>query len=143
MILPLAEFVGPLQQGVGSTCFGKLGWRLMQAVMEGEVRHLAGEHHQQHEGRRTHRWVMKNGCCVLTGRRCGSGDPDRAPPLRDSAWAATSLFQRRGPMKLGVWSGAFDMHNGAVVKGFQIGYGIEKSAVRENFNLASREKFKE
>ena len=42
MILPLAEIVGLLQQGVGNL-LRETGLALMQAVMKEEVRHLAGE----------------------------------------------------------------------------------------------------
>lgn len=47
MILPLADIVGMLQQGVGNL-LREAGLTLMQMVMEEEVRQLAGE--QQHEG---------------------------------------------------------------------------------------------
>ncbi|HYZ73699.1 MAG TPA: hypothetical protein VE641_11515, partial [Chthoniobacterales bacterium] len=55
MMLPMAEVVGLLQQGVGHL-LREAGLALMSLVMEEEVRHLAGERHQQHEGRRAHRW---------------------------------------------------------------------------------------
>jgi hypothetical protein len=55
MILLLAEIVGLLQQGVGNL-LRETGLALMQAVMEEEVRHLAGERHEQHQGRRAHCW---------------------------------------------------------------------------------------
>jgi putative transposase len=37
------------------------GLALMSLVVEQEVRHLAGEQHQQHEGRRVHRWGQEDG----------------------------------------------------------------------------------
>ena len=56
------------------------------------------------------------------------------------------LFQRSGPMQLGVWDkmmrGLSTRNYGAVVKEFHNAYGIEKSAVSENFIEASREKIK-
>src|ERR1700746_485985 len=55
MMLPMAEIVGLLQQGVGHL-LREAGLALMSLVMEEEVRHLAGERHQQHEGRRAQRW---------------------------------------------------------------------------------------
>jgi hypothetical protein len=36
----------------------------MHLVMEEEVRHLAGERHQQHPARRAHRWGKEDGYCV-------------------------------------------------------------------------------
>ena len=55
MVLPLSEVVGLLQQGVGHL-LREAGLALMSLVMEEEVRHLAGERHQQHAERRVHRW---------------------------------------------------------------------------------------
>ena len=54
MILPLAEIVGLLQDGVGNL-LREAGLSLISLVMEEEVRHLAGERHEQHEGRLAHR----------------------------------------------------------------------------------------
>ena len=58
MILPLAEIVGLLQQGVGNL-LREAGLALMQAVMEEEVKSVAGERHEQHEGRSEERRVGK------------------------------------------------------------------------------------
>ena len=55
MRLPMADIVGLLQQGVGHL-LREAGLALMSLVMEEEVRHVAGERHQQHEERRAHRW---------------------------------------------------------------------------------------
>ena len=44
MVLPMAEIVGLLQQGVGHL-LREAGLALMSLVMEEEVRHLAGERH--------------------------------------------------------------------------------------------------
>jgi putative transposase len=55
--------------------------------------------------------------------------------------------RRGGPMQAGVWDkmmrGLSTRNYGAVVKDFHDAYGIEKSAVSENFLEASREKLKE
>ena len=66
MILPLAEIIGLLQKGVGNL-LRETGLWLMQVVMEEEVKHLAGERHQQSEGRRAHRWGKEDGYCVVDG----------------------------------------------------------------------------
>ena len=60
MILPMADIVGLLQQGVGHL-LRQAGLELMGLVMEEEVRHLAGERHQQHEGRRGAELVEEGG----------------------------------------------------------------------------------
>ena len=147
MILPLADIVGMLQQGVGNL-LREAGLTLMQMVMEEEVRQLAGERHQQHEGRRAHRWGKEKGYCVVDGQKV----PIRRTRLRtaenrEQRLGSYELFQRSAPMQFGVWDkmmrGLSTRNYGAVVKDFQDAYGIEKSAVSENFIEASREKVKE
>jgi hypothetical protein len=68
MVLPLAEIVSLLQEGVGHL-LRETGLALMQLVMEEEVKSLAGERHQQHEGRRAHRWGKEDGYCVVDGQK--------------------------------------------------------------------------
>ena len=147
MVLPLAEIVSLLQQGVGHL-LRETGLALMQLVMEEEVKSLAGERHQQHEGRRAHRWGNEKGYCVVDGQKV----PIRRTRLRsadhrEQRLGSYELFQRSGPMQLGVWEkmmrGLSTRNYGAVVKEFHDAYGIEKSAVSENFVEASREKVKE
>src|ERR1700691_1769660 len=55
MIFPMTEVVGLLQEGVGHL-MREAGLALMSLVMEEEVRHLAGDRHEQHPARRAHRW---------------------------------------------------------------------------------------
>jgi putative transposase len=147
MILPLADIIGMLQQGVGNL-LREAGLALMQTVMEEEVRQLAGERHQQHEGRRAHRWGKEKGYCVVDGQKV----PIRRTRLRtadqrEQRLGSYELFQRSEPLQLGVWDkmmrGLSTRNYGAVVKDFHEAYGIEKSAVSENFIEASREKVKE
>ena len=147
MILPLAEIVGMLQQGVGNL-LRETGLALMQTVMEEEVRHLAGERHQQHEGRRAHRWGKENGYCVVDGQKVPIRKMRlRTPDKREQRLGSYELFQRSGPLQLGVWDkmmrGLSTRNYGAVVKDFHNAYGVEKSAVSENFIEASREKVKQ
>ena len=91
MILPLAEIVGLLQQGVGNL-LRETGLALMQAVMEEEVRHLAGERHEQHEGRRAQSLGQRRR--LLRGGWAEGADPADAacapPSSGNSAWVATS-----------------------------------------------------
>ena len=147
MILPLAEIIGLLQEGVGNL-LRETGLALMQVVMEEEVKHLAGERHEQHQGRRAHRWGKEDGYCVVDGQKV----PIRRTRLRtkdrrEQRLGSYELFQRSGPMQHGVWDkmmrGLSTRNYGAVVKEFQQAYGIEKSAVSENFIEASREKVKQ
>jgi transposase-like protein len=147
MILPLADIVGMLQQGVGNL-LRETGLALMQTVMEEEVRHLAGERHQQHEGRRAHRWGKEDGYCVVDGQKVPIQKARlRTPDKREQRLGSYELFQRSGPLQAGVWDkmmrGLSTRNYGAVVKDFHNAYGVEKSAVSENFIEASREKVKQ
>jgi len=147
MILPMADIVGLLQQGVGHL-LREAGLALMNLVMDEEVRHLAGERHKQHEGRRAHRWGKESGYCVVDGQKV----PIRRTRLRgkdkrEQRLGSYEMFQRSGPLQHGVWDkmmrGLSTRNYGAVVKEFSEAYGIEKSAVSENFIEASREKVKQ
>src|SRR5688572_15093404 len=124
------------------------GLELMHLVMDEEVKSLAGERHQQHEQRRAHRWGKEDGYCVVDGQKV----PIKRTRLRsadngEQLLGSYELFQRDGPLQQGVWDkmmrGLSTRNYGAVVKDFQSAYGIEKSAVSENFIEASREKVKQ
>jgi transposase-like protein len=147
MVLPLAEIVSLLQHGVGNLV-RQTGLELMHLVMDEEVKSLAGERHQQHEGRRAHRWGKEDGYCVVDGQKVPIRRTRlRSPDQHEQRLGSYELFQRSGPMQAGVWDkmmrGLSTRNYGAVVKDFHNAYGIEKSAVSENFIEASREKVKE
>jgi len=146
MVLPMADIVGLLQQGVGHL-LRQAGLELMNLVMDEEVHHLAGERHPQHAGRRAHRWGKEDGYCVVDGQKVPLQKTRlRTKDKREQRLGSYELFQRSGPMQAGVWDkmmrGLSTRNYGAVVKDFQDAYGIEKSAVSENFIEASREKVK-
>src|SRR5213080_1229248 len=133
MILPMADIVGLLQQGAGHL-LRQAGLELMGLVMEEEVRHLAGERHQQHEGRRANRWGKEQGYCVVDGQKV----PIQRTRVRDKAkrevkLGSYELFQRSGPLQSAVWDkimrGLTTRNYGPVVKDFVNAYGVEKSAV--------------
>lgn len=147
MALPLTEIVGLLQQGVGHL-LREAGLALMGLVMEEEVRHVAGERHQQHAERRAHRWGQEDGYCVIDGQKVPIQRTRlRTKEKREQRLGSYELFQRSGPLEQGVWDkmvrGLSTRNYGAVVKDFSMAYGIEKSAVSENFIEASREKVKQ
>lgn len=147
MILPLAEVVSLLQDGVGRL-LREAGLTLMNLVMEEEVRQLAGERHQQHPQRRAHRWGKEAGYCVVDGQKV----PIRRTRLRDGEnreqrLGSYELFQHSAPQERSVWDklmrGLSTRNYAAVVQDFSSAYGIEKSAVSEKFVEASREKLRE
>jgi putative transposase len=147
MILPMADIVGLLQQGVGHL-LRETGLALMNLVMDEEVRHLAGERHEQHQGRGAHRWGKEDGYCVVDGQKVPIQRTRlRSKDKREQRLGSYELFQRSGPLQHGVWDkmmrGLSTRNYGAVVKEFSNAYGIEKSAVSENFIEASREKVKQ
>jgi transposase-like protein len=147
MILPLADIVGLLQEGVGHL-LREAGLSLMSLVMEEEVRHLAGDRHEQHEGRLAHRWGKEDGYCVVDGQKVPIQRTRlRNKQNREQRLGSYEIFQRSGPLQKAVWEkimrGLSTRNYGAVVKEFQQAYGVEKSAVSENFIEASREKVKE
>src|ERR1039458_7268824 len=82
------------------------------------------------------------------GRRCRSSAPRlRTPENREQRLGSYEMFQRSGPMEHAVWDklmrGLSTRNYGAVVKDFREAYGVEKSAVSENFIASSREKLQE
>ena len=147
MIFPMTEVVGLLQEGVGHL-MREAGLALMSLVMEEEVRHLAGERHEQHPARRAHRWGKEAGYCVVDGQKVPIQRTRlRSPENREQRLGSYELFQRRGPMEHAVWDkmmrGLSTRNYGAVVKDFHEAYGVEKSAVSDNFIASSREKLQE
>ena len=151
MLLPMADIVGLLQEGVGNL-LRQAGLELMHLVMEEEVKSLAGERHQQHGQRRAHRWGKEEGYCVVDGQkvpiqRTRLRGPSSNGADREQRLGSYEMFQRSGPLQQGVWDkmmrGLSTRNYGSVVKNFQQAYGVEKSAVSENFIEASREKVKQ
>src|ERR1700687_1195472 len=147
MILPMADIVGLLQEGVGNL-LRHAGLELMHLVMDEEVKSLAGERPQQHEQLRAHRWGKEDGYCVVDGQKVPIKRTRlRTKENREQRLGSYEIFQRSGPLQKGVWDkmmrGLSTRNYGAVVKQFQHAYGIEKSAVSENFIEASREKVKQ
>src|SRR5205814_2690115 len=71
----------------------------------------------------------------------------RTKDKREQRLGSYELFQHSGALEQGVWDkmmrGLATRNYGAVVKEFSTAYGIEKSAVSENFIEASREKVKQ
>jgi putative transposase len=147
MVLPLAEIVAMLQAGVGNLV-REAGLLLMMGVIDQEVVHLVGERHVQNPGRHASRWGKEQGYCVIDGQKV----PIARPRVRDTVnhevkLGSYELFQRSGPLQAAVWDkmmrGLSTRNYGPVVKDFAKAYGVEKSAVSENFIEASREKLKE
>jgi hypothetical protein len=98
--------------------------------------------------RQASRWGKEQGYCVIDGQKV----PIARTRVRSKAGGEVKLgsyemFQRSGPLQAAVWDkmmrGLSTRNYGPVVKDFAKAYGVEKSAVSENFIEASREKLKE
>jgi len=146
MVLPLAGIVGMLQEGVGNL-MREAGLLLMMGIMEEEVRHVVGERYTQNSERNASRWGKERGYCVVDGQKV----PITRTRVRDKTkhevkLGSYEMFQRSGPLQAAVWDrmmrGLSTRNYGPVVKDFVQAYGVEKSAVSENFIEASREKLK-
>jgi putative transposase len=146
MVLPLAEIVGLLQEGVGHL-MREAGLLLMMGVMEEEVRHVVGARSVPNPERQTSRWGKEQGYCVVDGQKV----PIARTRVRDKVngevkLGSYELFQRSGPLQAAVWDkmmrGLSTRNYGPVVKDFAQAYGVEKSAVSEKFIETSREKLK-
>ena len=104
--------------------------------------------HEQHPARRAHRWGKEAGYCVVDGQKVPIERTRlRTPENREQRLGSYEMFQRSGPMEHAVWDklmrGLSTRNYGAVVKDFREAYGVEKSAVSENFIASSREKLQE
>ncbi len=68
MVLPMAEMVGRLRQGVGEL-IRQAGLRLMDLLMQEEVREPVGEHSQRQAERKANRRGRERGYCVVVGQK--------------------------------------------------------------------------
>jgi transposase-like protein len=146
MVLPMAEMVGWLRQGVGEL-IRQAGLRLMDLLMQEEVRELVGERSQRQAERTANRWGSERGYCVVMGQKV----PVKRPRVRTTddqevRLGSYELFHRGEPLTETVWEklmlGLSTRKYGQAVREFTEAYGLEKSAVSEHFIVASREMLK-
>jgi putative transposase len=147
MVLPLAEMVGWLRQGVGEL-IRQAGLQLMELLMQEEVRELAGERSARQPERAASRWGNELGYCVVMGQKV----PIRRPRVRTSdnqemRLGSYEMFHRGEPLTETVWEklmlGLSTRKYGQAVREFTEAYGLEKSAVSEHFIEASRAKLQQ
>jgi putative transposase len=147
MVLPMAEMVGWLRQGVGEL-IRQAGLRLMDLLMQEEVRELVGERSQRQAERTAHRWGSERGYCVVMGQKV----PVERPRVRSTGdqevrLGSYEMFHRGEPLTETVWEklmlGLSTRKYGQAVREFTEAYGLEKSAVSEHFIEASRAKLQE
>jgi putative transposase len=146
MVLPLAEMVGWLHQGVGAL-IRQAGMRVMELLMEEEVRERVGERSQPQPERTANRWGKERGFCVVMGQKVPIERPRvRTTDDREVRLGSYEMFHRGEPLTETVWEklmlGLSTRKYGQAVREFAEAYGLEKSAISEHFIEASREKLK-
>jgi putative transposase len=147
MVLPMAEMMGWLRQGVGEL-IRQAGLQMIELLMEEEVRQLAGERNQQQPERTVNRWGKERGYCVVMGQKVPIERPRvRTTEDKEVRLGSYELFHRGEPLSETVWEklmlGLSTRKYGQAVREFSEAYGVEKSAVSEHFIEASRAKLQE
>jgi putative transposase len=147
MMLPMAEMVGWLRQGVGAL-IRQAGLQLMQLLMEEEVNQLVGERGRPTPERIAHRWGAEQGYAVVMGQKVPVRRPRvRSTEDREIRLGSYEMFHRGEPWTETVWEklmlGLSTRKYGEAVREFTEAYGLEKSAVSEHFIEASRARLKE
>jgi transposase-like protein len=146
MVLPMAEMVGWLREGVGAL-IRQAGLRVMELLMEEEVRERVGERSQPRPDRTANRWGKERGFCVVMGQKVPIDRPRvRTTDDREVRLGSYEMFHRGEPLTETVWEklmlGLSTRKYGQAVREFAEAYGLEKSAISEHFIEASREKLK-
>jgi putative transposase len=146
MVLPMAEMVGWLRQGVGAL-IRQAGLRVMELLMEEEVRERVGERSQPQPDRMASRWGKERGFCVVMGQKVPIDRPRvRTTDDQEVRLGSYEMFHRGEPLTESVWEklmlGLSTRTYGRAVREFAEAYGLEKSAISEHFIEASREKLK-
>jgi len=147
LVLPMAEMVGWLRQGVGEL-IRQAGLQLVGLLMEEEVRELVGERSQPQTERKANRWGKERGFCVVMGQKVPIERPRvRTTEDQEVRLGSYELFHRGEPLTETVWEklmlGLSTRKYGQAVRQFTEAYGLEKSAVSEHFIEASRAKLKQ
>src|SRR5690349_15719654 len=147
MVLPMAEMVGWLRQGVGAL-IRQAGLRVMELLMEEEVRERVGERSQPQPDRTANRWGKERGFCVVMGQKVPIDRPRvRTTEDQEVRLGSYEMFHRGEPLTETVWEklmlGLSTRTYGRAVREFAEAYGLEKSAISEHFIEASREKLQE
>ena len=146
MVLPMAEMVGWLREGVGAL-IRQAGLRVMELLMEEEVRERVGERSQPRPDRTANRWGKERGFCVVMGQKVPIERPRvRTTDDQEVRLGSYEMFHRGEPLTETVWEklmlGLSTRRYGQAVREFAAAYGLEKSAISEHFIEASREKLK-
>jgi len=103
MVLPMAEMVGWLRQGVGAL-IRQAGLRVMELLMEEEVRERVGERSQPQPERTANRWGKERGFCVVMGQKVPIERPRvRTTDDQEVRLGSYEMFHRGEPLTETVW----------------------------------------
>src|SRR5438105_10314934 len=139
--------VGWLRQGVGAL-IREAGLRVMELLMEEEVRERVGERSQPQPERTVNRWGKERGFCVVMGQKVPIERPRvRTTDDQEIRLGSYEMFHRGEPLTETVWEklmlGLSTRKYGQAVREFREAYGLEKSAISEHFIEASQAKLKD
>ncbi len=81
LVLPMAEMLGWLREGVGEL-IRQAGVELMRLLMEAEVQERVGERSQRQQDRTANRWGTERGYCVVMGQKV----PIQRPRVWSGSW---------------------------------------------------------
>src|SRR5260370_12883877 len=103
MVLPMAEMGGWLRKGVGEL-IRQAGLRLMDLLMQEEVRELVGERSQRQAERTANRWGSERGSWLVTGQKV----PVERPRVRTTddqqvRLGSYQMLRRREALTQTVW----------------------------------------
>jgi putative transposase len=147
LVLPAVEIVTAMRAGVGEL-IRRAGLELMCLLMEQEVEELVGKRSAPSKQRTAYRWGRDDGWCRIDGQKV----PLKRPRARQVDGKEVQLgsylcFQQDPQLGPKLWRevlhGLSTRTYGRTVRRFAEAYGIEKSAVSEQFIEASRRKLRE
>ena len=103
MVLPMAEMIGWLRQGVGEL-IRQAGLQLIGLLMDEEVGRLVGERSRPSPERKANRWGTERGYCVVMGQKVPLARPRvRSTDDREIRLGTYELFHRGEPLTETVW----------------------------------------
>ena len=147
LLLPAIEIAAAMREGVGEL-IRRAGLELISLLMEQEMEELVGQRHRPAAERTAYRWGKEKGWCRIDGQKV----PVKRPRARQVDGGELQLgsylrFQEDSQIQPRLWQelmrGLSTRSYGPAVRRFTEAYGIEKSAVSEQFIEASRRKLRQ
>jgi putative transposase len=148
MILPMSQMLFDVANAIEQTA-SQAGLLMMKALIDEEVKQLAGSRYQQYPGRKAIRWGNEDGHVIFAGRKVAMEKPrlrsrDGQEELTLHRWHAFAhpyRMQQAVVNKLLRRVSTRD-YEGALDE-FCDGYGIDKSSVSRQWKAASTKQLKQ